>query len=196
LLKLGDPTFLNKWETSYVLPTLAQVRTARVVERFGVDASNWGALLHDATLSGRRFGLSRSRLVHTTLQLAVAPPEVVAPTLAAMASASAPAVTPTTSVSMTIGVDGSRAAMSDTFRLNRTPLVRQDGDFPFGGEEKWSDGIALDAHDFRPDVPYPSHVLAQWTIGSGNASTYERVVSVTLDYNKNIPSNRILVKNF
>ena len=200
LLKIGDPVYLVKWESADPMPTLAQVRSIRDIELFGINAANWGTLVYDAPLWERRFGLATSRLTRTILE-----PAVAAPALTLLTAN--PAYTPTTptptpmlataeggSFPLASATTSTPAPTSDTYRLNRTPLVRADGDFPLGTGESWADGIAIDDRAYRPDVPYSSHVLAQWTIGSGSSAAYIRVVSVNLDYNKDVTSIETLAK--
>ena len=200
LLKIGDPVYLVKWESADPMPTLAQVRSIRDIEVFGVDAANWGTLVYDAPLWERRFGLSTSRLTRTVLEPAVAAPAIASPPATAAYTPAAPTPAPV----LTTPIGGATplasaaattpAPTSDTYRLNRTPLVRADGDFPLGAGESWADGIAIDDRDYCPDVPYSSHVLAQWTIGSGASAAYVRVVSVNLDYNKDVTTIETLAK--
>jgi hypothetical protein len=197
LLKIGDPVYLVKWETSEAVPTLAHVRSIRDLELFGIDATNWGTFVYDVTLWERRFGLSPERLSRASLEPALAVPSVVAPALGSPAPTAPkpqpssvganPAVT-----AADLSLPGVAAAMSDAYRLNRTPIVRADGDLPFGTGEGWSEGISLDDRDHRMEVPYSSHILARWTIGSGATATYVRVASVNLDYNKDVSSNEAL----
>lgn len=200
LLKIGDPVYLVKWETADQMPTLAQVRSIRDIELFGIDASNWGTLVYEAPLWERRFGLSTSRLSRSVLEPAVAAPPIASPptNLASLSplAAPAPALAATDSgATLSVAAVGTTPSpTSDVFRLNRTPLVRADGDLPFGTGESWGEGISLDDRDFRPDVPYSSHILAQWTIGSGSSAAYVRVVSVNLDYNKDVTSIETLAK--
>lgn len=193
LLKLGDPVYLVKWETSETVPTLAHVQSIRDLELFGLDATNWGTFVYDAALWERRFGISPERLTRASLQPALAVPSVVTASSGSAAPVAAPpqhAAAGTTPAVTTASsnVSALEDVTSDAYRLNRTPIVRADGDFPFGAGEGWSEGISLDERDHRLEVPYSSHVLAQWSIGSGASMAYVRVASVNLDYNKDVSS--------
>ncbi len=182
LLKVGDPVYLVKWETSETSPTLNHVASVRDLELFGIDDANWGSLVYDQALWERRFGISISSLARKALPRATVPEAFTA---LVPASPDVPRRAPTpdpspSSVPLT--------ATPDTHRLNRTPLVRADGDLPLGVGDGWTDGIAVGARDHRLDVPYSSHMLASWTVRGGGSPTYATVVAVNLDYNKDVIS--------
>ena len=197
LLKSGDPVYLVKWETSEAVPTLAHVQSIRDLELFGIDAANWGTFVYDLALWERRFGLSPERLSRVLLEPAIAVPSVVVTPLGTAAPVAVPpqahsAGAPASFSDRDVSPPSVAATMADAHRLNRTPIVRADGDLPFGAGEGWSEGISLDGRDHRMEVPYSSHVLASWTIGSSGSATYVRVAAVNLDYNKDVASNEAL----
>jgi hypothetical protein len=71
LLKLGDPIYLPSWETGSPFPTLLRVRSVDDLELFGVDGSNYGALVLDEAAWERRYGVAVESLTRGELPPAI-----------------------------------------------------------------------------------------------------------------------------
>lgn len=74
LLKLGEPIFLVKWETDQAKPTLLHIQSIADVEQFGINVSNYGALVFEQPEWERRFGFQVGELSRGVLERAVPPP--------------------------------------------------------------------------------------------------------------------------
>lgn len=71
LLKAGDPIYLVKWESDQAEPTLLHIQSIADVELFGINGTNYGAMvLHEETWAGR-FGFTPGRLNKGVLASAV-----------------------------------------------------------------------------------------------------------------------------
>lgn len=95
LLKLGDPIYLVKWETSEAAPTLLHIQLLSDVELFGINAGNYGALVLDQAAWDQRYGMASASLPRGVLQAASGPTPT--PTAAGTAT---PTLTPTPSRTM------------------------------------------------------------------------------------------------
>ena len=71
LLKLGDPIYLVKWETSEARPTLLHVQSIADVELFGINATNYGAFVLERIPFEMRYGFNVDALTRGTLAPAV-----------------------------------------------------------------------------------------------------------------------------
>jgi hypothetical protein len=71
LVKVGDPIYLSKWETDQVRPVLLHIQSIADVEIFGINATNYGALVLDAPAWEARYGFTVSSLPRATLPRAV-----------------------------------------------------------------------------------------------------------------------------
>ncbi len=67
LLKDGDAIYLVKWETGAASPVLLHIRSIGDLELFGINASNYGAMVIDRMTWERRFGISAARLPRAEL---------------------------------------------------------------------------------------------------------------------------------
>ena len=85
LLKMGDPIYLVKWETSDASPTLLHIQSIADVELFGINGGNYGAFVLDQATWESRFGMGAAGLSRGTLASAV--PATPAPTAVATATA-------------------------------------------------------------------------------------------------------------
>jgi hypothetical protein len=83
LLKIGDPIYLVKWETSAAEPTLLHIQSIPDVELFGINASNYGALVNDRAALERRINLNVDTLQRDTLVPAVPPTPTPTPAVTA-----------------------------------------------------------------------------------------------------------------
>ena len=103
LLKLADPIYLVKWETSESSPTLLHIQSIADVELFGISGDNWGTLVYDQALWERRFGISATSLASGILapvaSLAASPSPVTTPPV--VVSNSAPGSRTVTTVATT-----------------------------------------------------------------------------------------------
>ena len=73
LLKDGDPIYLAKWETEWAAPQLLHIQSIRDVELFGINASNYGALVLERPVWESRSGFSAADLQRSTLPVSVPP---------------------------------------------------------------------------------------------------------------------------
>ena len=71
LLKLGDPIYLVKWETTDASPTLLHIQSIQDVELFGINGGNYGALVLDQIAWESRFRMSAAGLARGVLASAV-----------------------------------------------------------------------------------------------------------------------------
>ena len=86
LLKLGDPIYLVKWETTEAQPRLLHIQSIADVELFGIDGSNYGRFVLDQATWEQRYGFSAAALQRSTLASAV--PATSTPTPAVTATPS------------------------------------------------------------------------------------------------------------
>ncbi|MCX5986941.1 MAG: hypothetical protein NTX54_10650 [Chloroflexi bacterium] len=185
LLKLGDPIYLVKWETSETSPKLLHIQSLADVELFGISGDNWGTLVYDQALWERRFGIGASTLAKGVLAPVTSPPvtpNTVVATPVIVANSVVGAGTTTALVTTTPTID----ARSEAYRLNRTPRLAADGDITLGSGASWTEGTGINAKDHRFDTIYSSHVLHEWTVVSGGDPIFARVVATNLDYNKDV----------
>ncbi|MGI8422683.1 MAG: hypothetical protein ACR2NO_00960 [Chloroflexota bacterium] len=83
LLKMGDPIYQAKWETTQERPTLLHIQSISDVEIFGIDASNYGRFVLDQVAWEQRYGFPVSSLARGVLQPAVPPTATPTPAVAA-----------------------------------------------------------------------------------------------------------------
>lgn len=83
LLKIGDPIYLVKWETTETVPTLYHIQSILDVEVFGINATNYGSFVMDKTTWEQRFGMNSDALRRADLAPAVAPAATATPTVTA-----------------------------------------------------------------------------------------------------------------
>jgi hypothetical protein len=83
LLKIGDPIYLVKWETSDASPTLLHIQSIADVELFGINGSNYGSFVLDQATWESRFRMTASGLSRGTLASAVPPTATPVPTATA-----------------------------------------------------------------------------------------------------------------
>ncbi len=193
LLKLADPIYLVKWETSESSPTLLHIQSIADVELFGISGDNWGTLVYDQALWERRFGISAASLARGILapvaSLAASPSPVTTPPV--VVSNSAPGSGTVTTVATTTPTIDVR---SETYRLNRTPRLGADGDITLGTGASWTEGTGINSKDHRFDIIYSSHVLHEWTVVSGGDPIFARVVATNLDYNREVATTTDLAR--
>jgi hypothetical protein len=67
LLKSGDPIYLAKWESGEATPTLLHIRSIADVELFGINGSNYGALVLDQPVWEQRYGMASGPLARGVL---------------------------------------------------------------------------------------------------------------------------------
>ena len=91
LVKMGDPIYLSKWETSDERPTLYHVQSIADVELFGINATNYGTFVIEAVAWQQRYAFNSNDLAKQPLAPAVTPAATATPTPAP----SAPTVTAT-----------------------------------------------------------------------------------------------------
>jgi hypothetical protein len=94
LLKIGDPIYLVKWETSETQPRLFRIQTIPDVEIFGINGSNYGRYVMERAPWERQFPFNVDTLQRLELPPAVAP---AATATSAAPAAPAATVTPTPS---------------------------------------------------------------------------------------------------
>jgi uncharacterized protein YjbI with pentapeptide repeats len=70
LLKLGDPIFLVKWEANEAIPTLLHIQSIADVELFGINGTNYGAMVLDQATWEQRYGMQASSLARGELPAA------------------------------------------------------------------------------------------------------------------------------
>ncbi len=73
LLKDGDPIYFPKWETEWAAPRLFHIQSIRDVELFGINSSNYGALVLERPVWESRSGFSAADLQRSTLPVSVPP---------------------------------------------------------------------------------------------------------------------------
>ena len=73
LLKDGDPIYFPKWETEWSAPRLLHIQSIRDVELFGINGSNYGALVLERPVWESRSGFSAADLQRSTLPVSVPP---------------------------------------------------------------------------------------------------------------------------
>ncbi len=83
LLKDGDPIYLVKWETGWLLPKLLHIQSIRDVEVFGINERNYGNFVLDVATWESRYGLSVAGLQRGVLESVCAPPVAGQPAQAA-----------------------------------------------------------------------------------------------------------------
>lgn len=71
LVKIGDPIYLSKWESDQASPILLHVQSIADVEIFGINGTNYGALVLDSATWEARYGKSVSALPRATLPRAI-----------------------------------------------------------------------------------------------------------------------------
>jgi hypothetical protein len=80
LVKVGEPIYFVKWEADAARPTLQRIQSIGDVELFGINGSNYGALVLDRGPWEQRFGFSVDALAKGELAAAAvaaaAPPAV------------------------------------------------------------------------------------------------------------------------
>lgn len=193
LLKLGDPIYLVKWETSEASPTLMHIQSLADVELFGISGDNWGTLVYDQALWERRFGIGAGTLAKGVLAPVMGRPitpnpVVTLPAVAANGAASSGTASTVATTAPTIDV------RSEIYRLNRTPRLAADGDITLGAGASWIDGTGINPKDHRFNTIYSSHVLREWTVVSGGDPIFARVVATNLDYNKDVVTTTDLAR--
>jgi hypothetical protein len=67
LLKMGDPIYLVKWESDAPAPTLLHIQSIADLELFGINGSNYGAVVLDAPEWERRYGIATAGLAKAEL---------------------------------------------------------------------------------------------------------------------------------
>ena len=67
LLKIGDPIYLVKWETTEAAPSLFHIQCLRDVELFGIGERNYGAFVLDQQSWEQRYGIATAALRRTQL---------------------------------------------------------------------------------------------------------------------------------
>jgi hypothetical protein len=72
LVKIGDPIYLAKWETTDTAPTLLHIQSIADVEVFGINAQNYGKFVLDGPAWEQRFGFTAGRLRQGELSSAIA----------------------------------------------------------------------------------------------------------------------------
>jgi hypothetical protein len=93
LLKSGDPIYFVKWETEWASPQLLQIQSIADVELFGINGSNYGAMVLDQSAWEQRYAMGAVALQRGVLAPATvasspaAPPATVARRAAPPASA-------------------------------------------------------------------------------------------------------------
>ncbi|MGH2369738.1 MAG: hypothetical protein ACRDI2_16270, partial [Chloroflexota bacterium] len=83
LLKLGNPIYLVKWETTQPTPTLLHILSISDVELFGIDGGNYGTFVYDENAWEQRFGIETDGLTRGTLVPAVPPTATPTPAVTA-----------------------------------------------------------------------------------------------------------------
>jgi hypothetical protein len=83
LVKLGDPIYLAKWETSDAAPTLLHIQSIADVELFGINASNYGQFVLDRATWEQRYGFNTDTLARGVLPPAVPPTSTPTPAVTA-----------------------------------------------------------------------------------------------------------------
>ena len=73
LLKDGDPIYFPKWETEWAAPRLFHIQSIHDVELFGINGSNYGALVLERPVWESRSGFSVADLQRSTLPVSVPP---------------------------------------------------------------------------------------------------------------------------
>ena len=73
LLKDGDPIYFPKWETEWAAPRLFHIQSIHDVELFGINGSNYGALVLGRPVWESRSGFSVADLQRSTLPVSVPP---------------------------------------------------------------------------------------------------------------------------
>ena len=73
LLKDGDPIYFPKWETEWSAPRLLHIQSIRDVELFGINSSNYGALVLERPVWESRSGFLAADLQRSTLPVSVPP---------------------------------------------------------------------------------------------------------------------------
>lgn len=73
LLKLGEPIYFVKWESGEPQPTLLHIQAITDVELFGINSSNYGAMVLERGEWERRFGFNADTLAKGVLAPASPP---------------------------------------------------------------------------------------------------------------------------
>src|SRR5438132_787928 len=71
LVKIGDPIYLAKWETTDPAPTLLQVQSLADIAVFGITGDNYGRFVLDRPAWEQRYGQNADLLTRGTLAAAV-----------------------------------------------------------------------------------------------------------------------------
>ena len=72
LVKIGDPIYLAKWETTDATPRLLHVQSIADVEVFGISAQNYGSFVLDRPDWEHRYGFAIAKRQHGERKSAVA----------------------------------------------------------------------------------------------------------------------------
>ena len=78
LVKIGDPIYLAKWETTDALPRLLQIQSLADVAVFGINGDNYGRFVLDRGPWEQRYGLNADVLARGALPAVVQPDQQVA----------------------------------------------------------------------------------------------------------------------
>jgi hypothetical protein len=78
MLKIGDPIYLVKWETSETQPRLLHIQSIGDVEIFGINTSNYGRFVMERSTWERQFSFNVDMLQRAELASAI--PPTVTPT--------------------------------------------------------------------------------------------------------------------
>src|SRR5438132_473135 len=71
LVKIGDPIYLAKWETSDAAPTLLRVQSLADLGVFGISGDNYTRFVLDRGPWEQRYGFNADVLTHGNLPVAV-----------------------------------------------------------------------------------------------------------------------------
>ena len=78
LVKIGDPIYLAKWETTDALPRLLQIQSLADVAVFGINGDNYGRFVLDRGPWEQRYGFNADVLARGALPAVVQPDQQVA----------------------------------------------------------------------------------------------------------------------
>jgi hypothetical protein len=73
LLKMGDPIYLVKWETNQEKPTLLHIQSIQDVELFGINGTNYGAMVMEQAAWESKYMMAAASLTRGVLASAVTP---------------------------------------------------------------------------------------------------------------------------
>ena len=164
LLKVGDPIYLVKWETSAGAPTLFHIQSIKDVELFGINGDNYGALVTDPGAWDAKFGIASAGLPRGVLDSATGP-------------AAAPTATPLSAP----------AAFSEALRLNRNPRFQADGEVYVTAPSEWVEGFDFaDARAANVDLMASTERLRGWRTTAADlpSPVYALIGATNLDYHK------------